>query len=76
MTDYKPGDKVRITNGAWSNAKTLEHYGKIAEVREVDRHYVQVAVRTSIGCYLMVDKPLNEIEPYEAVARLAGLTDV
>ena len=65
---YKPGDKVRITNGMWTNAKELEHYGKIATVQRVDQHYVWLHVGSCV-----IDKPFNEVEPYNVIDRLAAL---
>ena len=72
---YKPGDKVQITNGSWSNAKALPHYGKVAIVRAVDKNYVEVLVPLGNSDHSgsIVVKPLSEVEPYDVVQRLADL---
>jgi hypothetical protein len=83
MPSFKIGDLVRITNGAWSNAKGMRDYGKLAEVQNVGGFYAELLVFSDEAAFrqrgnrsgTIETKPINEIAPENVIDRLASLAE-
>ena len=70
------GDLVRITNGAWSNAKKMPHYGKTAKVRSLpDQRRVELEIPLTLDArsYAIETMPRNEVELIDVIQRLADV---